>query len=1035
MNKTNIDFFQDGLYKNLSKMCSNLKKNDELEASFGSLKNPISLKTFHDFLQYAKVKSSENNLSFNTSIDLLYRYEYNSNSTYRITINTYDRVNNFIENYKMYNNHILYSKQIQLYNMKDNKTIILINKMRSDNNLILLDEYNIRIRLSEENDNISEETINKLSYLNESEKVNITFRYKQRCSLVIEENEYYKFSLDITDVKTNNNLNYIYDTLSKYEIELDFSIKRKVSVKILEEILKKLNEKVLEIEKFIQQSNILITKTEEINVIKCLKKLAYDNENEQYKDLPGMQVESLELHHLIDVLPGLYSITDKTDGERYFIIIFNSNIYLVSNNLKVKKIKENISDKYNLTVLDGEYLYIGDPYYKYIFIIFDILFDAGVDVRLEENLYKRLLIVEKILLNLFNYKMYIGNYTKDYNISNIIKFNEENMVNHLTQLEKLLIETKENNVIVGKYFIFPMKISSENDIYKLSQLLYETYTNGVIKKCPYMLDGIIYTPLNQIYTRSKKNTKYSILKWKSEENNTIDFYIEFERDSLTNKIITVFDKTILNDDDEDEINNNIFYQIVNLYCGSVRNNIENPVLFQPDKNNHIAYLVINVNEDFPRDSMGEIIKDKTCVEFSYNNSSLLNKYFKWIPKKTRYDKTESVVRYKRKYGNNIFTANLIWNNINNPISFSDIKLLADDKTINKHSEKLKNRMDAEYINIIRRDDEYYQLTTNIAADMRTYNNWIKSNLISLYCNKVDVLDIGFGRGGDIQKYYTARVKSLVGIDVNASGITSGSDGAISRYTNLKKKFPQYPPMKFLVVDCRMKFDYASQIILGKLGEDMKNGIMETFGKNTEDKNYKKFDIFNIQFTIHFLLENNNSFENLLYNINKYLNVGGYVLITTTDNKMLHETFENGEIIKKHIGNDGNSILLYRYIQKYNKDIDFNDLSYENNIGNQIELFNSIYSEVDQTEYLVNSKFLIKEFREKCNLKLIETELMHNIYQTYQHFFEFGAPYESKKETREFFKNVGKFYNHNNQNNKDWYDFYKLNRYYIFQKLK
>lgn len=41
-----------------------------------------------------------------------------------------------------------------------------------------------------------------------------------------------------------------------------------------------------------------------------------------------------------------------------------------------------------------------------------------------------------------------------------------------------------------------------------------------------------------------------------------------------------------------------------------------------------------------RDKEGDIILDNTVVEFTYdNNSSLLNP-FRWIPLRTRYDKTE-----------------------------------------------------------------------------------------------------------------------------------------------------------------------------------------------------------------------------------------------------------------------------------------------------------------------------------------------------------------------------------------------------------
>jgi ubiquinone/menaquinone biosynthesis C-methylase UbiE len=51
-----------------------------------------------------------------------------------------------------------------------------------------------------------------------------------------------------------------------------------------------------------------------------------------------------------------------------------------------------------------------------------------------------------------------------------------------------------------------------------------------------------------------------------------------------------------------------------------------------------------------------------------------------------------------------------------------------------------------------------------------------------------VLDIGAGRGGDLMKLYHAKVKSAVCFDPNESSLSSGSDGAISRYNIFKKKY-------------------------------------------------------------------------------------------------------------------------------------------------------------------------------------------------------------------------------------------------------
>ena len=45
--------------------------------------------------------------------------------------------------------------------------------------------------------------------------------------------------------------------------------------------------------------------------------------------------------------------------------------------------------------------------------------------------------------------------------------------------------------------------------------------------------------------------------------------------------------------------------------------------------------------------------------------------FRWIPLRTRHDKTESVLKLKKKYGNNIEVAHKIWNSIQQNVTIDD----------------------------------------------------------------------------------------------------------------------------------------------------------------------------------------------------------------------------------------------------------------------------------------------------------------------------------------------------------------------------
>lgn len=1072
MSKVNLDLFQESLNSKVKEFCNKIKPNDELEVSFGSQKKPISLKKFNNLLKYINFRSTKENLNKSnfTQLDITYSYDSNSLSNYRISINGIEQINNLIQNNSLLKNHTIFSKQLRSYisqdqEEKDQKKITFINKIKSHDKFIALDEYDMRIKLSEENSDIDQSTIKELLTLPESERHQISFRYKQRVSLTLIDNSDYTINIDLTDVKTTNNLANLIDAMSKYELEIDVSFKKTVSdKKKLDNVNEELAQTMLQLEKFLQESRTLVTKTETADLIKNFNKLVYEDENDTFKDLPAMQSASVEIHHILDVIPGNYTVTDKADGERYFLIIFENNVYLMSTNLDVKKIKESIDKKhsaYNLTILDGEYLFIPRSQ-KFVFLAFDCLFFQGKDVRSEELLKNRLLLVSKVLKDVFGSEMPIGIYSGDYDFDKIYNWHKNNVKNNLEQLNSLLADKhSDNQIIAGKYFMFPMTVGQQNDIYALTTLCYESYTSNADFKCPYVLDGCIYTPINQKYTRSARETKFKILKWKPEKNNSIDFYVMAERNPDTNKIITVYDRTNQNaledyldkekssgssvdfNDMTDWKVNNAVYQIFNLYVGYMKNNQETPVLFQKENDNYQAFVF--VKDGFPRDVEGNIIQDNTVVEWAYNNSIDVPERFRWVPLRTRFDKTESVMRFRRKYGNNSEIANRVWNSIQSPITFDDIKLLGDPKTNANQVKLLKTKISSETITMARRDDKYYQLVTNLGKNLRNFHNWIKSNMIYTYCAKktllngskigMDVLDVGVGRGGDLMKLYHAKVKSAVGTDVNESGIFSGSDGAISRYNVMKKKMPGFPKMSFVVSDAGQKFDYTNQLKNGQMNEQNVKMLKQIFGDSENDKKHNTFDVFNAQFMIHYLLRDTNTWNNFCHNVNKYLKKDGYLLITTLDGQMVDQTFKNGHIMREYITDDGEKRLLFDIVKKYPDSLNLSKTKGEANLGIQIDVHMPIFMDegVYQTEYLVNPSFIINELRSKCNMRLVETESFQNLFYVYQDFFNNTAQFESKQETRKFFNDVKQFYNLEDETTKNWFEYSRLNRYYIFQK--
>jgi SAM-dependent methyltransferase len=372
-----------------------------------------------------------------------------------------------------------------------------------------------------------------------------------------------------------------------------------------------------------------------------------------------------------------------------------------------------------------------------------------------------------------------------------------------------------------------------------------------------------------------------------------------------------------------------------------------------------------------------------------------------------------------------------------PIDISDLQILGNPQTYNSHITTMRGKIDVRLIETARSEDVYYQLKTDLAMPQRHFHNWIKSILAYNYCSKdvnnekQIVLDMGIGRGGDILKYFSARVGELVGIDVDNNGIYSATDGSYSRLANFKRKYPVFPKMTFMVADAGSKLNLEDQIkAIGTMDDKNKQYIKSIFGETDKDKSMK-FDVISSQFAIHYMFKDDNIFNNLCDNINKLLKKDGYFMITTLDGDLVHKDLvaKNGIIESYYTNKEGTKKKFFHVQSRYDLKSDINKT------GMAIDFYNSCFQEEGNSavEYLVTKKFITEQLKKKCNLELVESENFENIYNTFKPFLTDTAKFEEVADTRKYLSDVAKFYNLDDEINKASFELSRLNKLYVFQK--
>jgi len=1019
--------------ENLTKLFEKTTENTEFEFDLNMDKKSMTYEKYIAVMKYltfmANLKKLE--LKRQTSLDIAYSDIINETiDNYRITILGKDLINKYVSMFQTRRNHVMFNALINIIKDKQHTDALTVyQKSKQYENMIDIPDFNTRVRLSSE-DLLTQQDLNHFKMFDDTSSRKIIFRYKQRLSVILEQTKDYVIRVDLTNAKTSQNVNKIDINYPTYELEIEYT-QLSTSVPKKNILLDKVISLYYTFLRVLQQSNYIITKTHADRVLEEYKRLLNISDKTSF-NLEGRQPVSLEIQYATELLANRYAVVDKADGDRYFMIICFGHVYLISQNLKVKDTGINLKTaEYDGTIFDCEYIFL-PKYKRYAILPFDCLFAKNEDIRKNPLLMERLEIAKLIINKCFIFGKQKGFTQKPMKGQNTV---DNFVVYHIGQLDAYIeallhdldvnteeFKEKQFPLIRAKYFI-PVNGLADNEIFKYSMILWNKYMYDTVKY-PYLLDGLIYQPLNQTYETNLRESKFSDYKWKPPEKNTIDFYIRFEKDNVTKRPINVFD----NSNEEKELNKP--YRICYLHNGKRTRDGETPIFFNETEKLYIAHLQIqdgNVN-----DINGDIIQDETVVEFYYNNSMEVNERFRWVPLKTRYDKTEMVNKYKMKYGNSSDVASRIWRSIIVPVKISDIAELSDDEMYLKHLNEMKSKITHELIISAAKENAYYQVKTNLAKPMRNFHNWIKSVTIFTYMNRdylgypAIVLDIGCGRGGDLMKFYHAKIAYGVCFDVDYETLHSTTDGALSRYSGLRKKYPAFPKISIMCADFTAPLDVESQTSVVQDKSQTNKMLLEKYFPKS---NMTQFDCLNAQFSFHYFLGSDKTWENACANINKCLKVGGIMIITTFDAQRVLEVLGNSDKYTLYCTIEGEKKMLMDIVRKFPQ-------NKTSGLGMAIDVYNYLISNegVYNTEYLVDKQFLINEFKEKCNMELVDTELFDHLFEIHRDNITRVSEYDDKKETKKFLQEVATFYDQSNELNAECFKITRLNRYYVFRKM-
>ena len=690
----------------------------------------------------------------------------------------------------------------------------------------------------------------------------------------------------------------------------------------------------------------------------------------QDKTAAGPKPVTLEMKHLLpstsaaspSVLSG-YSVTDKADGETALLWVDKSGrAVLLNDQLRARGTGIALPATHHKTLLHGELLLLEK---EVCFMAFDMYLDCGKDVR----------------------ALPLISVTGDSRMARLHKF---------VALGAVKAKGVPLTVAVKKFFV-------HEDVHEAARQVLAGFKAG---NYPYGIDGLIYTPCDlpvgavQMGMPPKwGGTWERVFKWKPAKQNTIDFEVRFPKQQDGNDMVTM--------------QGGVMHKIAHLYVGyhTTQDASFTPLgyltnqggvkekraqyvaqVFSPDDDAdgqlYEAYLPVSGAAGAVKCANKDEIAEGSVAEFAYvPNDVGQPSALRWTPLRVRYDKIAKAKETGRTAANAHRTANSVWRSICMPVT--EELVTGQRKMTEEEAGFAAAQEGVYYANMESRRD-------SVMKAMRDFHNyWIKwHTLFEPLKGRRSILDLGCGKGGDLNKIMDAGFADMVGLDLFEDNITNPTNGAISRLQKATRqrvhrlKSPHHQTLRYVFApyDVSQGLD---AVHINKVEEAGTRAVLQALWAVVPRQMVKPktlagyhamaaggFDVVSCQFAMHYMCDDAQTFERFAQTVARNLKPGGRFIGTCMDGAKV------GALLKGVASGEGvtrtvDDRIVWSLTKRHDGEFE-DDVGTLRSFGKAIDVFLESIGTTNK-EYLVDYA-AVKKVLEKADVLEVETGLFGDAYE-------------------------------------------------------